>query len=1010
MANLEKFKDRATLSSSIGELIEIIGMITTGTVASGGALTHSILIAKSFKAFSALSDLARILMPKKGESSEPFDPAERVDEIFYVFAQRSYMNALKLLENKLPGDAKVEPETFISKIKDIQNNIIKPDLAQASFQYGWVPESGPIQLFRSYSSWVRAILISMNMEEGRAIELTETIENKAQIDLYKSLVSKKKDQQWMVNYLMLNDVAELKSLMEGYISERSAPSDTAWKNYLKDLILKPKIAIWGEEELEISIEQLFVEPDYTYSWQIRHGQNAPLKLDIHKDFHGGRNLKAFLTGLLTGRRPSTELIFLMGSPGSGKTSLMEILCADIANTGKVHIMLVPAKKIKPEYGLVIGIQKFLKSIGNDVVSETFMQKENCILAIDGFDELAYATRLSLETFFREAQNLVRERLGNQLRIILSGRPTLFSEKDVVIPQGSHIICLKKFNRDRVKKWSMNWRNSSTGSFHGEVYLDEENKNLTEMISTPMLLYLFARMHEDGQPILTKIESGSNNAFTIYKRIIDWICYRQKDKGIETDIEGKLRRYLQVAGLATHQSGSRILHYDFFTKALCQNDLSKDDIDPKVHSIILQGAFVSVKDKAWEFTHKSFGEFLAAESIIKLFKNCFLLEDDKKIDSYQFKHSSILKDWIDIFGPKYISDEIRNFCKGWFQVQEVKYLTILINRFIIIFSLLFEAKESSTISDACKFHDLCMTNILGNALQSWFLVYNAAIESLSKKDSKTLEHFKNRIPAYINRIGIYAATIVNPSFPDDYITEDFRNFPKLIMNSENVKNIYIHPAMITDHILRALVKAGGIDLEVENVNVHDIDPLTIVIMSMVYKKSLVGKFINKSAQKKFVNYYLKNISIIKRLKFTNEITPEVIATDPQIQIASYNRLVLLFILLHALYQIYQNQYDSRISIFSISRPHSDFKEFSAEYSDDRLKSIRIIDEIKGKMSLFLAGIPKSHHHRKGVLSLPLEESSKDFEILRRIVALVVDFTQLYQKNRLDNMRGAKEYIP
>src|SRR6266446_5066819 len=108
MAILEKLKtklnDQSDAASAISKLTEFTAMVVTGTAISGGALTLPLILAKSGETASALLKLTKLLLPSGEEEAQNFDAAERVDEIFYVFAQRAYLEALSKFKKKLPAN------------------------------------------------------------------------------------------------------------------------------------------------------------------------------------------------------------------------------------------------------------------------------------------------------------------------------------------------------------------------------------------------------------------------------------------------------------------------------------------------------------------------------------------------------------------------------------------------------------------------------------------------------------------------------------------------------------------------------------------------------------------------------------------------------------------------------------------------------------------------------------------------------------------------------------------
>lgn len=757
MATLEKlrtkFGDQADTADAIAELMAFTSIAVTGVAIGGGSLTLAAVLVASAKAAGAALKFAKILVPKGKDKFLKLDNADRIDDIFYVLAQKSYLQALKSLKGKLPEKSKVNKKLHKDYVNDLSRRVVKPDRAEASFEFGWQPDSGPLHLFASYTQWMHILLISMGAKEEESLHWLNDVELIARKELFLDLAMKKKERSWLLDYQLLNDNARILDLLKGFTDPKSVPNDSVWKNYMADIVQRPLNSIWGEKAEGVCIKKLFVEPSYNYARQHHAG------LTHYKPVAA---LVNFVSGLLSLRRPSTELIFLMGGPGSGKTSAMEMLCASLAEAALTPIIFIPAKRIDPKKGIMHEILEYLGSIGYQAVGDMLSTSQDCIIAIDGFDELAHATLSSLEAFFRDAQDLVRERSGSKLRIILSGRPTLFSNNDVCIPVGSHIISLEPFNAERVKLWSEKWRELKGGDFDGEIYNKSKSQDIRELSSQPMLLYLMAKMHEEEQSIPVSFGKTRGTKFLVYERILNWVCKRQIDKGVADDISHHMRRFLQIAGLATHQSGQRILHWHYFAGALKRFGLADDtkEVDSKAYSTILSFAFTNLMEKAWEFTHKSFGEALAAEAIGSVLEE--IAEPGKYGESWRLPLQQAAKIWIDTFGPHYLTLDILDFCNGWIDTKSNDFKCQLIKRLPEVYSYLLESQISKEISDAEQIWDLSALNVLGNSVRSWFALSNSILRLiLHGKGDDIPEQIKGSISNSNFRRGIYLSNIVSP---------------------------------------------------------------------------------------------------------------------------------------------------------------------------------------------------------------------------------------------------------
>lgn len=731
-------------------------MVVAGTAVSGGALTVPLLLATSSKALSGLAKLIKILIPGDDQRTGDIqaEPADRADEIFYVFAQRAFLKALGKLKGRIPSTKQVGKDKHAELVRVIELSVVKPEMAEASFAFGWKRDASPLPLFESYRVWLGALLTAMGVEKNHVDSLVTEVVKEARSNLHKELVSRTRDREWMVHYQLLENTADILSLLDGFFP--TAQLDSAWAHYLADLTAKPKLPIWGEEDQGLNISQLFVEPGYEYHRQDFDGLcsvGAP---------EGYVGLKAFLLGLLSHRRPSTELVFVMGGPGTGKTSLMEVFSAELAATAAAKIVLLPAKKINPSRSLLAEIQRNMSEMGYGSIADTLVSTDDCIIAIDGFDELAHATLSTLDNFFRSAQDLVKDRVASRLRIILSGRPTLFAANDVTIPPGSHVVTLKPFDSAQVQAWSHNWRQATQGSFDGSVYLASDSEDLRDLATQPMLLYLLAKMHEAGEAIPQNLTQTRGVRFQVYARILDWVCRRQEEKRVPSALSARMRRFLQIAGLATHQSGQRTLHWKHFSRALAVAGLADDptEMDAKVHSTILAFAFTTVEERAWEFTHKSFGEALAAEAIGRVLED--MAEPGRDGEPWRMPLPAATKLWIETFGPHFLTKDVLDFCRGWLQVKGAVFPTTFFPRLLDILSSVLGSSSSDTLASVATITERPSHTVLGNSVRSWFALANAHLALIvDDRGTDAILEWKDAIGADQFRTAIYLSAIVAP---------------------------------------------------------------------------------------------------------------------------------------------------------------------------------------------------------------------------------------------------------
>jgi uncharacterized protein YjbI with pentapeptide repeats len=191
----------------------------------------------------------------------------------------------------------------------------------------------------------------------------------------------------------------------------------------------------------------------------------------------------------------------------------------------------------------------------------------------------------------------------------------------------------------LSKWEVQVGTDKTGAF--KQFLQDERcpNRVRELAQEPLLLYLLAAMHRDGELTVEMFEGASRTTakILIYEKSLDWVLTKQRPEQLnlnrditELDTED-LRRILTEAGLCVVQSGGEYasvtmieerLKGDNTVKALLEEareSLKDNPLRNALAAFYLQSA-AGGKEGAVEFAHKSFGEFLCAQRLKESLEN------------------------------------------------------------------------------------------------------------------------------------------------------------------------------------------------------------------------------------------------------------------------------------------------------------------------------------------------------------------------------------------------------
>ncbi|WP_019500105.1 NACHT domain-containing protein [Pseudanabaena sp. PCC 6802] len=350
--------------------------------------------------------------------------------------------------------------------------------------------------------------------------------------------------------------------------------------------------------------------------------------------------------LLLDVQRSDRVMFIQGGPGRGKSAFCKIFANWVREN--LHPLWTP---ILIRLRDIPNLQQSFENTLREAVSADFAKNDDgwltdrntrFLFLLDGFDELLMEGRTSggLEQFLKQAGAFQRECAQSkdmQHRFLVTGRQLALHGIERLLPQNFERVEIQPMDADLQHRWLGKWAvlegERTASAFQSFLESDNCPERVKELAREPLLIYLLAGMHRDGE-IATETFAGIsavNAKVLIYEKAIDWILTKQRcdpsgqdvNKEI-TDMEtATLRRILMEAGLCVVQAGGesapiatiaeRLKDTEAGTKLEDARKKQGDDaIKNALATFYLQPA--SGKEGSVEFVHKSFGEFLCAERL------------------------------------------------------------------------------------------------------------------------------------------------------------------------------------------------------------------------------------------------------------------------------------------------------------------------------------------------------------------------------------------------------------
>ncbi len=435
------------------------------------------------------------------------------------------------------------------------------------------------------------------------------------------------------------------------LDEPTLKNITKHHNSIKNMVKEPLIK---ENDIKNLIlpqrNEIYIPQSYKYFYYQKssHKKNY---LDDEKwcniQHNNGEDIGKELFKALRDPYNINNPIILLGHPGAGKSMFSSQFAYKLIGNNEFIPFFIKLRDVDSSITDVDshinqGIDNTIagnKQIDWTEMAEKFPDKIPVII-LDGFDELLRATQTQLNDYILKIQKLQKQAQDSNLniRVILTSRLTIM--QDVHIPENSLVIKLNSFDKPRKDLWIKKWNEVQS---NGTRFTLPDRADIDELSKEPLLLFLLALYDFEGNS-LSKIADEGLSRSSLYDKLFEGFTIRQLRKDTKYNSSttkeqqgiAKLFR-LRIGFFATMLFlHDRVHHLEKdFDEELNVFGLSTDKIKAKN---ILDGFFFIHKDKStdgheienlsFEFLHKTFGEFLAADFMLRV--ATFRAEDDEDI--------------------------------------------------------------------------------------------------------------------------------------------------------------------------------------------------------------------------------------------------------------------------------------------------------------------------------------------------------------------------------------------
>ncbi len=671
-----------TLAKSGAEFLDFGRVLLSGVpldLAAGIALVTKTVAT----AIDAALVIAERLHTEDEEDALGLREYERFKALLYVTVTRLFLESIQeklatlrdlhdLAQEARGGDRVAQLTAVVTaRIDDLEK-------ADISYGFGIEPLKGEAPLLSAMEEWFIATMLFYGCRPSRAsaiaAECVETTRSKFLVHIS----SDTREATWMRNFLCLLDrgheaeiadsLASVRDALSGWISKADTPlaqrTAPAWDAYRQDLETLPDQRETMYDE-SFGVRDVFVRPGGTY-----HIAGTGSSLSTPSPV---QDLGMTLGALVSERTSPEDFIILCGGPGSGKSTVCRFLASELASDPHVHPVFIKLRTVQEAADIVAYIEAHMQRLGLIERSADLRELPNLVVILDGFDELVMASREKLKQFFNALRDDKSTGLLKRARVVLSGRDTLFPQGHG-LPAGSHVLVLLPFDQPRVAAWAERWRSVRRSpperDFDPSPLLARPAEGgasspIAELVSQPLTLHLVARAHTAGRLDVSLEKAVGLQKAYLYRSIVAEAISRQQLKDATAgrlEPRGLSWFVRQVAWKMYSQARDSLELSEVMPliAALCPGDSGPDPSDLAEVAVLSAPHLRRGEEKGFEFIHKSFCEYFAAEVVAEHVERLIFTapEYGTRHETWRTSDSDAAATLAGVFGVRLLTAEVQ----------------------------------------------------------------------------------------------------------------------------------------------------------------------------------------------------------------------------------------------------------------------------------------------------------------------------------------------------------------
>jgi len=431
------------------------------------------------------------------------------------------------------------------------------------------------------------------------------------------------------------------------LNEKAGETEKAWLKYGLWLQEQVDERLFGVEDF--SLRQIYIPLRTCVIREKKEKENQP-KNQEKKYERVVMDLHSTIRDWLQQEDKRDGLRIICGGPGCGKSSFTKMLAAELAERGD-RVLLIPLHEIDPTQPLENALDQYVKKFRitppNPLKSEN--SQNRLLLIFDGLDELAMQGKLATEVardFLEKVKNDLRgwNQTDLKIQVLISGRelvvqhlgeakdspqilhllPYWLSEED--FKKDTYVDDQALLEIDQRQDWWRRYGELKQKNYQGLPEELAKIETLQEITAQPLLNYLVALSYEAGELDFSKgvtlNQIYKDLLHRVYKR--EWAEIQHPTlKNVQITEDQFMQAMAEIAVACWHGNGRTTVaeiekhcqHSGISSVLEVFKVSGSQGITQLLTAFYFRQQGVQGTDKTFEFTHKSFREYLTVRRII-----------------------------------------------------------------------------------------------------------------------------------------------------------------------------------------------------------------------------------------------------------------------------------------------------------------------------------------------------------------------------------------------------------